>query len=95
MIATGVQLKAARELLGWSQRDLAERVAFGPGGHPSTVKYWERPPAIPTGQREPVAVRNFRHAFEAAGADNFEADYAVFIVLNWCTVVRVDIAVGP
>lgn len=67
MIATGVQLKAARELLGWSQRDLAERVAFGPGGHPSTVKYWERNPAIPTGQREPAAVRNFRHAFEAAG----------------------------
>lgn len=67
MIEIGNQIRAARVLLGWSQRDLAARVAEGPGGHPSTVKYWERADAIPTGPREPAAVRGFRNAFEAEG----------------------------
>lgn len=67
MIVNGRQLKAARELLGWTQRDLAARVHPKTGGHPGSCKYWERFPEIPTGLSEPIAVRNYRRAFEAEG----------------------------
>lgn len=67
LIASGMQMKAARALLGWTQRDLAARVPCGDGGSHSAVKYWERRDIIPTGPKEPVAVRSYRQAFEAAG----------------------------
>ena len=65
MIAAGVQLRAARELLGWSREELCARVAPGDGRH--AVKYWEARAPIPTGAEEPHAVRHLRQALEAAG----------------------------
>jgi transcriptional regulator with XRE-family HTH domain len=40
MLPKGAQLRAARALLGWSQRDLARAAAV----HVNAVRYWEQQP---------------------------------------------------
>jgi hypothetical protein len=52
MIASGLQVKAARSLLGWSQADLARAAEI----NVNAVRYWERQ----HGQRlHPISARGF------------------------------------
>jgi predicted transcriptional regulator len=73
MITTGTQIRAARALLGWRQRDLAKAA----GLHQNAIAYWERhqiiPPPLPSGRQnsEPVACRRIREVL-------FEHGVAVF-----------------
>lgn len=66
---TGAQIRAARALLGWHRRDLAD----ASGLHPNAVAYWERaeviPPPLPSGRwnREPHACKQMRAALESMG----------------------------
>ena len=64
MIATGRQIAAARALLGWSQKDLADAA----GLHANAVGYWEAHDAIPYGcYRAPVACQRIQEALLKAG----------------------------
>jgi hypothetical protein len=66
MIISGVQIRAARGLLGWTQARLAQ----ASGLHPNAVAYWEGHTDIPTGLwREPVACRCMRKALLDAGVE--------------------------
>lgn len=54
-LSTGRQIKAARALLGWSPRKLADYS----GLHRNAVQYWERapviPPPLPSGRRNTIS----------------------------------------
>jgi transcriptional regulator with XRE-family HTH domain len=68
MITTGRQIAAARALLGWSQKDLAD----ASGLHTNAVAYWEGHDEIPhKGFRIPVACRRIQQAFLDAGVVTF------------------------
>ena len=60
MIETGNQIRAARGLLGWSQRALASAA----GIHHNTVKLWEAREVIEGDFR---ALRSIRQALEGQG----------------------------
>jgi hypothetical protein len=69
MITNGNQIRAARALIGWTRRDLADAANL----HPQAVSYWERSPVIPpvlhSGRRnrEPHACQLIREAFGQRG----------------------------
>ncbi len=68
MISTGRQIAAARALLGWTQRDLAEASNL----HVNAVAYWEAREEIPhKGYSVPVACRLMQQAFLDAGVMSF------------------------
>ena len=64
MISTGRQIAAARALLGWSQRDLADASNL----HANAVAYWEARDDIPhSGYCVPVACQRIQQALLDAG----------------------------
>lgn len=71
MIQTGCQIRAARALAGWTRQELA----IAAGLHRQTIRYWEMrkliPPPLLSGRRnrEPVACRRMREAFERVGLE--------------------------
>jgi hypothetical protein len=68
MISTGRQIAAARALLGWSQRDLAQASNL----HVNAVAYWEAHPTIPhVGYSTPVACQRMGQALRDAGVLTF------------------------
>jgi hypothetical protein len=68
MISTGRQIAAARALLGWTQRDLADAA----GLHVNAVSYWEAHEEIPhKGYSVPVACRRMQQALLNAGVMAF------------------------
>lgn len=62
-IIAGAQIRAARALLGWRRKDLAEKAHL----HCSSVIYWEARDDIPLS--EPYACRLMRQALRSAGVD--------------------------
>ena len=68
MISQGVQIKAARALLGMTRADLARRARL----HPNAVKYWEAR-TVPT--PPPYAVRAMEEALEKLGVVAFIDPY--------------------
>ena len=70
MISQGVQIKAARALLGMTRADLARRT----GLHPNAVKYWEAR-TVSTRTPPPYAVRAMEEALEALGVVAFINPY--------------------
>lgn len=63
-MATGRQTAAARALLGWSQKDLADAV----GVHANAAGSWEAHDAIPYGRyRAPIVCRRIQEALLKAG----------------------------
>jgi len=68
MIGKGVQIKAARALVGITRADLARRA----GLHPNAVKYWEAR-TVPT--PPPYAVRAMEEALEKLGVVAFIDPY--------------------
>jgi hypothetical protein len=68
VISTGRQIAAARALLDWSQRDLAEASTL----HVNAVAYWEAREDIPhRGFSVPVACRRIQQALLDAGVMAF------------------------
>jgi hypothetical protein len=69
-ITTGAQIRAARALLGWSRRRLAQAA----GLHENSVKYWEDQQTISDHvYTTPVACRLMRQALQDAGVVTFSA----------------------
>ncbi len=64
MFRSGAQIRAARALLGWTQKDLAEAADL----HPKAVAYWERKDSM-SARREEVGAQRIRHALADAGVE--------------------------
>jgi hypothetical protein len=68
MISKGAQIRAARALLNWTQKDLALASTL----HYRSIQYWELQTDIKHGgYREPVGVRHIREALERHGVQAF------------------------
>ena len=68
MISSGAQIKAARALIGWKQKDLAAAAEL----HEKAVAYWERFKVVPRHRGGPTyGLHQIERALREAGVETF------------------------